>query len=108
MEILKDTIRYRGNDYPCVTIDFSDEEQNAYCIASEEVFADETLWDLISSNDKWEENGNNDGEEDVDGEIAYYMNDRMCERFCNDEISLEEIRKEIVEVFRQEWLLPIK
>lgn len=86
MEIKKDSIMYRGKDYPCISIELTPEEADKRNESQSKVFADKELWKIIEKNEKrgiWEETDNSDGENDVDGIVDFYMDGQTCKRFCD-------------------------
>lgn len=98
MEIKKDTILYRGKEYPCVVIELTSEEADKHFESDTKVFADEELWDLISKSDRWEETDNSDGEEDVDGLVDFYMDERTCARFCGGLIPVSVMKIKVARI----------
>lgn len=95
MDITKDTITFRGKDYPCVSIELTEEESDKHFESQGKVFADEELWDDISNSGRWEETNNSDGEADVDGIVDFYMDNQTCARFCKGEISENEMKVKV-------------
>lgn len=98
MDITKDTIAYRGKDYPCVSIELTEEEADKHFESQSKVFADEELWNDISNSGKWEETGNSDGENDVDGIVDFYMDNQTCAHFCNGEISTNAMKVKVARI----------
>lgn len=95
MEITKDTIMYRGKDYPCVSIELTEEESGRHFESQSKTFADVELWDAIPASGKWEETDMSDGENDVDSCIDFYMDDQTCARFYRGEIPVNEMKVKV-------------
>lgn len=86
MDIKKDTITYRGREYPCADIALTEAEAAGHDMQQGFTFADEGLLRDMMAAEGIDPSGFTGEARDIDLAVDYYMDDGTCGRYCAGEI----------------------
>lgn len=92
MYVSKDSIEYKGRDYPCVEVSLTRDEGARHYVSRFYMFADEELLHDMEDAEGVEADLFKGRAKDIDCAIDYYMDGQTCERYCAGEIP-DEVMK---------------